>query len=256
MTEQDSAWMRFGDLAAGVGLLTRLPLRLPEGAQARGAAAAWAWPVVGALLGGITGLLALALVALGLAAPLVAGLSLALMVVMTGALHEDGLADTADGFWGGWTPARRLEIMKDSHIGSYGVIALILSLGLRWMALSLLVSAGLALPALIAAGALSRAVMPALMHALPAAREGGLSRAVGRVPFDTAVLAAAAGAVLALLALGLVALPLMLVVAGAGRGVAALARGKIGGQTGDVLGAAQQLAEVAVLVTLVVLIGA
>ena len=176
--------------------------------------------------------------------------------MMTGAMHEDGLADTADGFWGGWTVARRLEIMKDSHIGSYGVIALILSLGLRWMALTLLFEAGLALPALIAMGALSRAVMPGLLHALPFAREGGLSRSVGRVSFDTAVLGAALGAILALMALGLAALLLMMTVALSGWGVAALARGKIGGQTGDVLGAAQQVAEVAALLVLVTLVGA
>ncbi len=69
-------------------------------------------------------------------------MSLGLLAMMTGAMHEDGLADTVDGFWGGWTVQRRLEIMKDSHIGSYGVIALVLSLGLRWMALSAAVRGG------------------------------------------------------------------------------------------------------------------
>ena len=256
MTGSDSAWMRIGDISAGFALLTRLPLRASDAALARGAAAAWSWPLVGAVLGGIAGLAAVVLLAMGLPAPLAAGLALGAMVAMTGALHEDGLADTVDGFWGGWTPARRLEIMKDSQIGSYGVIALILSLGLRWMALSLLCEAGLILPALIAAGALSRAVMPGLLHALPFAREGGLSRSVGRVPFDTVVLGAAVAAVVALLALGLGALGLILMAGLAGWGMGALARGKIGGQTGDVLGASQQLAEVAVLVTLVALIGA
>ena len=255
MTGTDSAWMRVSDIFAGFALLTRLPLRASDAALARGAAAAWSWPLVGAVLGGIAGLIAVVLLALGLPASVAAGLCLGLMIVMTGALHEDGLADTADGFWGGWTVERRLEIMKDSHIGSYGVIALILSLGLRWLALSLLFAAGLALPALIAVGALSRGVMPALLHALPFAREGGLSRSVGRVPFDTAVLGAAVAAVLALLALGLMALPLIAVVALTGWGMGALARGKIGGQTGDVLGASQQVAEIAALCLLVGMIG-
>ena len=250
MTGTDSAWMRVSDIFAGFALLTRLPLRASDAALARGAAAAWSWPLVGAVLGGIAGLAAVVLLSLGLPAPVAAGLCLGLMVVMTGALHEDGLADTADGFWGGWTVERRLEIMKDSHIGSYGVIALILSLGLRWLALSTLFEAGLALPALIAAGALSRAVMPALMHALPPAREGGLSRSVGRVSFDTAVLAAAVAMVLALLALGLAALPLVLAATVAGWGIGALARAKIGGQTGDILGAAQQMAEISLLLLL------
>jgi adenosylcobinamide-GDP ribazoletransferase len=255
MTGTDSAWMRVSDIFAGFALLTRLPLRASEAALARGAAAAWSWPLVGAVLGGIAGLIAVVLMALGLPASVAAGLCLGLMVVMTGGLHEDGLADTADGFWGGWTMERRLEIMKDSHIGSYGVIALILSLGLRWLALSLLFAAGLALPALIAVGALSRGVMPALLHALPFAREGGLSRSVGRVPFDTAVLGAVVAAVLALLALGLAALPLIAVMALTGWGMGALARAKIGGQTGDVLGASQQVAEIAALCLLVGMIG-
>ncbi|MDX5381608.1 MAG: adenosylcobinamide-GDP ribazoletransferase [Rhodobacterales bacterium] len=256
MPQNDSPLARPGDIAAGFVLLTRLPVRATDAALARGAAAAWAWPVVGAVLGGISGMAALVAMSLGLPAPLAAGLCLGLMAMMTGAMHEDGLADTVDGFWGGWTRERRLEIMKDSHIGSYGVIALILSLGLRWMALSTLFEAGLALPALIAAGALSRAVMPVLMHALPPAREGGLARSVGRVDFDTAVLGAAVAAVMALLALGLTALALVLAVTVAGWGAGALARAKIGGQTGDVLGASQQLAEIAALVLLAALSGA
>ena len=250
MPQNDSPLARPGDIVAGFVLLTRLPVRASETALARGAAAAWAWPVVGAVLGGIAGLAALVVMALGLPAPLAAGLCLGLMTMMTGAMHEDGLSDTVDGLWGGWTRERRLEIMKDSHIGSYGVIALILSLGLRWLALSTLFAAGLALPVLIAAGALSRAAMPALMDALPPARDGGLSRSVGRVPFDTAVLAAAVATVLALLALGLVALPLVLAVTAAAWGIGALARAKIGGQTGDILGAAQQMAEVSLLLVL------
>lgn len=253
MQHNDTGLIRWGDISAGFALLTRLPLRASDAALSRGAKAAWCWPLVGAGLGGLAGIAALILLGLGLPVSLTAGFCLALTALTTGALHEDGLADTVDGFWGGWEPARRLEIMKDSHIGSYGVIALILSLGLRWMALTLLFDAGLALPALIAVGALSRAVMPALMHALPAAREGGLSRSVGRVPFDTAVLGAALGAVLGLLSLGLVALPLVLVVVACGFGIGALAQAKIGGQTGDVLGAAQQVAEIALLCVLVMI---
>lgn len=253
MQDNDTGLLRWMDISAGFALLTRLPLRASEAALSRGARAAWSWPLVGAALGGLAGGAAVVLLALGLPASLTAGICLTLSAVMTGALHEDGLADTVDGFWGGWEPARRLEIMKDSHIGSYGVLALILSLGLRWSALTLLFEAGLALPALIAVGALSRAVMPALMHALPAARQGGLSRAVGRVPFETAASGAALGAVLGLLSVGLVALPLALAVVIAGFGIGALAKSKIGGQTGDVLGAAQQVSEIALLCVLVMI---
>jgi len=250
MVQNDKLLMGLSDLAAGFVLLTRLPVRAPDSAFARGASAAWAWPLVGAVLGAITGSIAWVLLAFGLPAPLTAGVCLAIATLMTGAMHEDGLADSADGFWGGWEPARRLEIMKDSHIGSYGVIALILSLGLRWTALSAVFEAGLALPVLVAVGALSRAAMPALMHALPAAREGGLSRSVGRVSFDTAVLAIVLGVILALLMLGLTALALVLAAALTSWAVAALARAKIGGQTGDVLGATQQMVEITCLLVL------
>ena len=251
MAQNDKLATALSDLAAGFVLLTRLPVRAPDGAFARGAAAAWGWPLVGGALGAMTGCAAWALLALGLPAFLAAGVCLALATAMTGAMHEDGLVDSADGCWGGWDPARRMEIMKDSHIGSYGVIALILSLGLRWIALSAVFEAGLALPVLVAVGALSRAAMPALMHALPAARDGGLSRSVGRVPFDTAVLAAVIAVILALLVLGLSAIALATAAIIATWAVAALARAKIGGQTGDVLGAAQQLVEITCLLVLV-----
>ena len=253
MAQDDTRLFRPQDIAAGFALLTRLPVPVAEAAFARGAATAWSYPLVGAVLGGGAGGLGLALLALGLPAMLAAGLSLAALVVVTGAMHEDGLADSADGLWGGWERARRLEIMKDSHIGSYGVIALVLSLGLRWMALAWLFEAGLALPALIAAGALSRAALPVLMHAMPHARADGLSHSVGRAPFDTALLAVCLGGTLALLSLGLTALPLALVLALAIWAVAALARAKIGGQTGDILGAAQQVGEITVLLMLTAL---
>ncbi|MEM8578904.1 MAG: adenosylcobinamide-GDP ribazoletransferase, partial [Pseudomonadota bacterium] len=104
-------------------LLSRLPLpRVPDAAFAEGARAVWAYPVVGLLLGAFAA-------GIGALAPtpvIGAGLALAAMAMMTGALHEDGLADTADGLWGGQSRARRLEIMKDSRIGAYGVLALIL----------------------------------------------------------------------------------------------------------------------------------
>ena len=104
-----------GDAIAALGLLTRLPL--PGRASHRGAEAAWAWPLAGLTVA----LLAAVLVGIGgwigLPVTLCAGLLIVAMVVMTGALHEDGLADVADGFWGGFTTERRLEIMKDSRTG-------------------------------------------------------------------------------------------------------------------------------------------
>ncbi|WP_296764508.1 adenosylcobinamide-GDP ribazoletransferase [Sediminimonas sp.] len=237
-----------GDVAVALSLLTRLPLNPGAADFTRATAAVWAYPLAGLAVAAIAGMISWAAQALGLPAPLAAGLSLAGLVVLTGAMHEDGLADSADGLWGGWDRARRLEIMKDSHTGSYGVIALILSLGARWMALSLLWQQGGAVAALIAAAALSRGAMPALMAALPHARADGLSRSVGRPTPRMAGLAALLAVGIAGLSIGPVEAITAALAAGlAAWAVARIARARIGGQTGDILGACQQCCEIAAL---------
>ncbi|MFV2003523.1 MAG: adenosylcobinamide-GDP ribazoletransferase, partial [Paracoccaceae bacterium] len=125
----------------------------------------------------------------------------------------DGLADCVDGFWGGDTPARRLEIMRDSQIGSYGVIALVMSLLLRLSLLAELFSHGVVFAPLLAAAVLSRVPMVALMHWLEPARTDGLSAQVGRPDHATTLLAAVLGLLLALLLVGFSALIAALVVA-------------------------------------------
>lgn len=230
------------DLLASLGLLTRLPVPFtpsrPEGA--------WAWPLVGLLVSGLAlGAGALALFA-GVSVGVVAALVLAVQATLTGALHEDGLADCADGFFGGHDKARRLEIMKDSQIGSFGALALMLAVLARWAAMASLISAGAWGLALLA-GVLGRAPMAVIMALLPNARGSGLSAMVGAPPLA----AAGVGAGLALLlavALGGVTGIAMAVAAGlTGTAVALIARAKIGGQTGDVCGAAMVLAEIAAL---------
>lgn len=247
MEKSDARLIDPHDPATALGLLSRLPV--PGLTGARLAEAAWAYPLVGLLLGGLAALVGLGAQWLGLPAALCALLALATLIVLSGAMHEDGLADTADGLWGGWTPAARLEIMKDSHIGTYGVIALCLSLAARWTALWLLFEAGpgTAVIALLASGALSRAGMPVLMAALPHARATGLSRSVGLVSRQTAALGAALATLAALLVLGAAFFWPLVWAALAVALIGALARRKIGGQTGDILGASQQVAEIAVL---------
>lgn len=250
MRENDTALIRPADIAVALALLTRLPLpALPDAAFARQARAAWAFPVAGAVVGGLAATVAGLALALGLDPVLAAGLALAAQVLLTGAMHEDGLADTADGLWGGQTPERRLEIMKDSRIGSYGVLALLLGTGLRWAALTSVIAA-LGVWVLPALGALSRAGLPAVMAALPRARPGGLSDSVGQPPQGTAALAAGLGLVCALPVLGPVP---ALAAALALWSMARLARARIGGQTGDILGAGQQMAELAALIALAAL---
>ena len=247
MTENDTPRMQTRDIAEAVALLTRLPL---TDTGTRGAKAAWAWPLAGALVAlfaGVTGWVALWL---GLPDAIAAAIVLAVMVILTGAMHEDGLADCADGFWGGWAVERRLEIMKDSRIGTYGVIALVLSLVIRWSALTALLSAHHVIGPLIAVAALSRAPMAALAWGLPSVRAGGLSDRTGQPERDTAILAAVVALLLALITAGFAALPVAVVIALAAWLVAGLAQAKIGGQTGDVLGTAQQVCEIAGLAVL------
>lgn len=236
---------RPSDIVTALALLTRLPMPQHRFDPARPAAAAvWAYPLVGLVVGTVVVFAISILVALGLPAPLAAGLGLILGTMITGAMHEDGLADCADGFWGGWTVARRLEIMKDSQIGTYGVLALILSIGLRWQALVLLMDAD-ALLALVWVEAISRAAMVWIMFRLPHARPSGLSNQTGRPDAAACAAALGIGAVAAMMS------PDMLIVllgaAGATLGLAWLARSKIGGQTGDVLGATQQVVAVVTL---------
>jgi adenosylcobinamide-GDP ribazoletransferase len=165
-------------------------------------------------------------------------------------MHEDGLADTADGFWGGFTTERRLEIMKDSHIGTYGVIALVLSLLVRWAMFTTLVSNGAILAPMVAAATLSRTPMVGMMALMPNARRGGLSASVGRPGVPVAGLALAFALLIALPLAGAASLPVLLATALPAIGLVLVANRKIGGQTGDVLGAGQQLVEIAVLAVL------
>lgn len=234
------------DLLSGFALLTRLPV--PDH-QGTGAASAWAWPLVGAALGAIAALGAGLALWLGFTPGVVAALVLALGAILTGGLHEDGLSDTADGLFGGWTRQRRLEIMKDSRVGSYGVLALVIVTLARWSALATILAVGSPC-VLVAVGAVSRAPMAVVMSALPNARETGLSHATGRPPAQGALIGATLALAIAFLFAGWAALPMLAPVALTTWLLARLARARIGGQTGDILGAAQQLAEAAALAVL------
>ncbi len=232
---------------AGV-LLTRLPLpHLPTAAFDRAAQAVWAYPLIGVAVGAVGGMTGTLALFLGLPDAAAAALALAAMMLISGAMHEDGLADVCDGFWGAMAPARRLEIMRDSHIGTYGVLALVIVGLLRWTALGAVLAGGMA--PLIAAAALSRGLMPGIMALMPHARRDGLSQSVGRPGAGVAMLAFGIGTAVALITLGWVGIAAILCASGAALAIALLAHRKIGGQTGDVLGAAQQISETAILLT-------
>lgn len=241
---------RRDEFVAALQFLTRIPWPSPAAPARALADTVWAFPVIGAALGLAAG--GVALVACGQGMPPSAGalLALAFTIWTTGALHEDGLADTADGLGGGRDRQRKLDIMRDSRIGSYGALALMLSLGLRTAALSSLITAGpgIVLGALAAAHAVARAALPVLMSALEPAMASGLAASAGRPKPPATGIAVLAGVLAALIGLGprpaltaLVATTLALAV------LARLARRQIGGYTGDILGAAEQVAETAIL---------
>ncbi len=237
------------DMALSLVFFTRLPLPQFDFGGRTLAQAIWAAPLAGLAVALIAGVVfALAGMA-GLSGNVAAALALAAAMLATGCLHEDGLSDVADGFGGGRTRERKLEIMRDSRIGAYGAAALVLSVLLRWSALSDIASTGAAVAGLIAAHVGSRALMPALMHLTPSARTDGLAAGAGTVSRDTALVAAAIGGMALLLCLGLpgalVAAALLALLLSLFR---RLCLSQIGGHTGDTAGALQQGAEIAVLV--------
>lgn len=212
------------------------------------------FPVVGAVVGTIAGI-ALVLADAVRLPDLFCGLfALAIAAMVTGAFHEDGLADVADGFGGGNTREQRLEIMKDSRIGAFGTLTLIITLLARASLLAaLLVLQPMAAILLVAgAAAFSRSLMVDLLWATRPARSNGLSAMAGQPSRATTLLALAIGGTFAGVSGSMVLSPEAGVLALVAGGLAlamvrALAMRKIGGQTGDVCGAGQIMAETAML---------
>ena len=237
------------ELRTGLAFLTRLKLRPPAPiAGAEVAQASWTFPVIGAGIGLFGAIVYWLAYRLGLD-PLLGGtLAVAATLLVTGALHEDGLADTADGFGGGQTPARKLEIMRDSGIGAYGAAALIFSVLLRACAIASIDEPGLVALALIAAHAGARATLPIFMRRVPRARGDGLSAEAGAPPQQSAAIAVAIGVALLWLCLGFGGALITLILLVAALALAGwLATNQIGGQTGDELGAVEQVSEVLIL---------
>lgn len=235
------------DLALSLLFFTRLPLPTFDFHGRSLAQAIWSAPLAGLAVAIIGSAVYAVASGVGLAAGPAAALALATMMVATGCLHEDGLSDVADGFGGGLTREKKLEIMRDSRIGSYGAAALILSILLRWSAVSELSHPGHVVLALVAAHMASRGMAGAFMHLSPAARSDGLAAGAGTVSLEAATVGAAIGAV-ALLLLGLSgAIVTAIVLSALFFTFRALCLRQIGGHTGDTVGALQQLSEISVL---------
>lgn len=247
MPMPDTSFSPVRDLRVCVLFLTRIPVGRIGGLQTADlAAAAWAFPLVGLIVGGIAGGVLYIAAATEISPIACAFVALAVQVLVTGALHEDGLADVADGL-GGRDRAHTLDIMRDSRIGAYGVLALVFSIGLRAVMIAGIPGPGFACLTMIAAAVLSRAMLPAVMHAMRPARPDGLSHDGGTPDLRIAGAAAVLGAIglftMLPLSVALAAAVVSLVLVG---GVLLWAHRKLGGQTGDVLGAVQQMIELAV----------
>jgi adenosylcobinamide-GDP ribazoletransferase len=234
---------------AAVQFLTRIPIRSARGGGELWRAVVW-FPVVGALIGAVVGGVA---AGLGELVPMVVAAAVAVLfgVAVTGAFHEDGLADTADALAGGWTRERRLEILDDPRHGSYGVAALCGSIVVRVVAVASL-GPWDAFTGLVAAHSLARGVAVVAMGVVPLAKPDGLGAGYARsVTKGRAALAGLVAVAIAALATGWWAGPLAAAAVVAAAVVAYFALRAIGGITGDVLGAIEQLAECAVLVVVV-----
>jgi adenosylcobinamide-GDP ribazoletransferase len=237
------------DIRTGLAFCTRLPLRFGESpAEASLAQAVWTFPVIGVFIGALGALVYWLGYWAGLSSFVAATLVLAASVLVTGCLHEDGLADTADGFGGGGPKERKLEMMRDSRSGSYGVVALLLAVLLRVGAIASLIDPGLVAAALIAAHAGARAAMPVFMAAVPCARHDGLSAKVGTPPSGSVLGGVLLGLAVLVTCLGFsTALVATIMVAGGLWLMARLSLKQIGGQTGDVIGAVEQVSEILIL---------
>ncbi len=237
-----------------VAFLTIIPVRFHAGAirPADLAASRFAYPVVAGAIGLALAALSLGLDHLGATPALAAFLLIAAGIAITGGLHLDGLTDTADGLFLGGGPDRRLAVMRDPHIGSFGVLALVLAILGKYAALSGLSGRSRAL-AILAAVTVSRTlILVAAGSASYARREG-----TGRFLVEATTPRDALGAAALVLALGLAFARLPgLVASGAVLGLAwaftRLANRRLGGITGDILGALVEIGELTFLVVLAI----
>src|SRR5579863_1512233 len=231
----------YDEFLGALAFLTRLPVRRAadsETPEPNLAAASWAFPLVGVVIGIIGG--GAYAIAAGIGLPRLAAALIAIgaTAIATGGLHEDGLADTADGFGGGATREEKLGIMRDSRTGVYGVLALVFSVALRVVALGQIATGWRVLGALIAAHALARGLLPAVLRLLEPARSDGLGADAGHPEQGVVLWSLGIALIVTLLAVGLRP-GLSAVVAGLAVAavIAWLAQRQIGGYTGDALGA-------------------
>jgi adenosylcobinamide-GDP ribazoletransferase len=234
------------DIALAMQFMTRVPIWFKGLDPARlNRASAW-FPVVGLFVGGL-GAICYTVVVPHLGRSLAALVVVLVMIIVTGGLHEDGLADSADAFGGGWTREDRLRILKDSRIGSFGAIALILSIGARILLLASLPAATV-LNYMVSAQVLARWTPLPLGAILQPARgpEGQGRRIAGKIPWFAAALGTLLTLVVVCYFLRFSAWQPIAAVSAVASLSSAYYQRRIGGVTGDCMGATIQISEIAV----------
>jgi len=232
--------------------LTRLPVGVGHAPLAR---AAWAFPVAGAIVGSIAGLVYVIAGTIGLPGLAAAFLALITSALVTGALHEDGLADAADGLFVSGTAERRLEIMRDSRTGGFGALALVLVTGLKAACIAMLPFDFSGLLALVAVHAMARAPLAGVMALIAPASRTGLAASTGAPGLSVAATALVLGICIAVACIGFTgcipaALIAVITVITVTAALALYCRRAIGGHNGDTLGAMEQVAEATSLIVL------
>jgi adenosylcobinamide-GDP ribazoletransferase len=241
--------------------LTRVPLPPSPQKSINLSDALLMFPVVGGFIGAFSGALLWAGMAVDLPFFLSAIIAVGGTIILTGGLHEDGLGDVADGFGGATTRESKLAIMRDSRVGTYGVLGLVLIVAARLGIFATLAEQTSPLPVvyiLIAGAALSRGAMVGLITHLPPARKDGLAATLSpsfAVSITSYVLALAISVAALVQIISVLSVAITIATAFiAALVVALLAVRQIGGHTGDVAGAVQVIAEIACLSAVVAVI--
>ncbi|WP_380744600.1 adenosylcobinamide-GDP ribazoletransferase [Sneathiella chungangensis] len=245
------------DFMVALVFMTRLPLQPAFTFDIRALKSACrAFALVGLVVGGITGTVYILGAFVGLPLVVAALIAIAAQMIVTGALHEDAIADVADGFGGGADKEKKLAIMRDSRVGTYGVVALIVIIGLKVAAISGVSDPLLGFAILVVAAVVSRGLIPWALYVLPSARSDGLGHGAGRPEFMAPLVSTIMSVLIAVLVLGpqIGAIALLAGIIGACV-TGLIAKRQIGGQTGDVLGAIQQISEICILIACVGAVG-
>ncbi|MCR9214495.1 MAG: adenosylcobinamide-GDP ribazoletransferase [Proteobacteria bacterium] len=236
--------------------LTRLPMQLNFSFDISALKSACrAFPLIGLIVGGLSGTVFLLSVIAGFPEVIAALLAIGAQILITGALHEDAIGDIADGFGGGTNREKKLEIMKDSRVGTYAVVILVLIVLLKAASLTSFPDPVTVFSVLVVCAATSRGMMGWGLFLMQPAREDGLGKQSGKPELITVLWLTILSVVIAVLVLGPYVGAVALLAGMVGAAITGLvAQRQVGGQTGDVLGGIQQVSELfSILACLLVL---